>query len=137
MDVKIGFLNRNLAKKVYMDQPEGFEHAKFPNKDQPEGFEHAKFPNKALKLEKSICGLKQASHSWNLCFHEKVKEFRFSRSEDKSFMYIKASCHVVIFLVLYVHNILLIENDIPKLHKLSLRLGYVALLRIWEMLLIF
>ena len=44
MDVKIPFLDGNLNVDVYMDQPEGFEHAKFPNK--------------VCKIDKSICGLK-------------------------------------------------------------------------------
>ncbi|KAI3700324.1 hypothetical protein L2E82_44950 [Cichorium intybus] len=85
------------------------------DKTLPEGFEHAKYPNKVCKLEKSIYGLKQASCSWNLCFHEKVKEFGFSRSEDESCVYVKCSGSVVAFLVLYVDDILLIGNDIPTL----------------------
>ena len=65
MDVKADFLNGKLDEDVYMVQPEGFVHTKYPNK--------------VCKLERSIYGLKQASHSRNLCFHEKVKEFGFSR----------------------------------------------------------
>ena len=57
------------------------------------------------KLEKSIYGLKQAPHRWNLCFNEKVKEFGFCRSEDESCVYVKASGGIVSFLVLYVNDI--------------------------------
>ena len=94
MDVKTAFLNGKLEEDVFMTQPEGFEHKKYPNK--------------VCKLVKSIYGLKQASRSWNLCFHEKVKEFGFSRSPDESCVYVKASGSVVVFLVLYVDDILLI-----------------------------
>ncbi|CAH1438180.1 unnamed protein product [Lactuca virosa] len=86
MDVKTAFLNGKLAEDVYMSQPEGFVDAKHPNR--------------VCKLEKSIYGLKQASRRWNLCFDEKVKEFGFSRSEDESGVYVKASGSIVSFLVL-------------------------------------
>ncbi|TLX70056.1 DDE-type integrase/transposase/recombinase [Labilibacter sediminis] len=105
MDVKTAFLNGKLAEDVYMSQPEGFVNAKFPNR--------------VCKLEKSIYGLKQASRRWNLCFHEKVIEFGFSRSEDESCVYVKASGSIVTFLVLYVDDILLIGNNIPSLNEVK------------------
>ena len=88
-----------------------------------EGFVNAKHPNRVCKLEKSIYGLKQASRSWNLCFHEKFKEFGFSRSEDEFCVYIKASGSIVTFLVLYVDDILLIGNDVPTLNEVKSWLG--------------
>ncbi|KAJ9544124.1 hypothetical protein OSB04_023831 [Centaurea solstitialis] len=81
---------------------------------QPEGFVDIKHPNRMCKLEKSIYGLKQASQSWNLCFHEKVKAFGFSRSKDESCVYVKASGSIVTFLVLYVDDILLGSVRINK-----------------------
>ncbi|GJY17415.1 ribonuclease H-like domain-containing protein [Tanacetum coccineum] len=75
MDVKTAFLNRKLTEDVFMAQPEGFENEKYPKR--------------VCKLQKAIYGLKQASHSWNLCFHEKVTQFGSSRSEDESCIYIK------------------------------------------------
>ncbi|KAI3767195.1 hypothetical protein L2E82_17283 [Cichorium intybus] len=109
MDVKTAFLNGKLTEDVYMNQPEGFVDAKYPDK--------------VCKLEKSIYGLKQASRSWNLCFHEKVKEFGFSRSEDESCVYVKASGSIVTFLVLYVDDILLMGNDVPTLQDVKSWLG--------------
>ncbi|CAH1415477.1 unnamed protein product [Lactuca virosa] len=109
MDVKTAFLNGKLAEDVYMNQPEGFVSAEYPNK--------------VCKLEKSIYGLKQASRSWNLCFDENVKEFGFSRSEDESCVYVRASGSIVSFLVLYVDDILLIGNDIPTLQEVKSWLG--------------
>ena len=82
---------------------------------QPEGFIDAKHPNRACKLEKSIYGLKKESRRWNLCFDEKVKEFGFSRSEDESCVYVRASGSIVSFLVLYVDDMLLIGNNIRSL----------------------
>ncbi|GJU74008.1 putative RNA-directed DNA polymerase [Tanacetum coccineum] len=109
MDVKTAFLNEKLTKDVFMAQPEGFENAKYPKR--------------VCKLQKAIYGLKQASRSWNLCFHEKVTQFGFSRSEDESCIYVKVSGSVVVFLVLYVDDILLIGNDIPTLQSVKDWLG--------------
>ena len=101
MDVKTAFLNRNLLEDVYMKQPEGFVDPKNPNK--------------VCKLQRSVYGLKQASPSWNLHFDEKVKEFGFLKNEDEPCVYKKASRSIVVFLILYVDDILLIRNDIPTL----------------------
>ncbi|GJT04790.1 retrotransposon protein, putative, ty1-copia subclass [Tanacetum coccineum] len=109
MDVKTAFLNEKLTEDVFMAQPEGFENEKYPKR--------------VCKLQKAIYGLKQASRSWNLCFHEKVTQFGFSRSEDESYIYVKVSGSVVVFLVLYVDDILLIGNDIPMLQSVKDWLG--------------
>ncbi|KAI3505809.1 hypothetical protein L1887_28094 [Cichorium endivia] len=109
MDVKTAFLNGKLSEDVYMTQPEGFIQSKYPNR--------------VCKLVKSIYGLKQASRSWNLCFDEKIKEFGFSRSEDEPCIYVRASGSVVVFLVLYVDDILLIGNNVPMLQSVKTWLG--------------
>ena len=103
MDVKTAFLNGNLLEDVYMTQPEGFAH-----------LENSR---KVCKLQRSIYGLKQASRSWNLRFDEAVKEFGFIKNEDEPCVYKKVSGNVLMFLVLYVDDILLIGNDIPTLQK--------------------
>nr|GFC54097.1 hypothetical protein [Tanacetum cinerariifolium] len=88
MDVKTTFLNEKLIEDVFMAQLKGFENVKYPKR--------------VCKLQKAIYGLKQASHSWNLCFHEKVTQFRFSKSEDESCIYVKVSGSVVILLGTYL-----------------------------------
>ncbi|GJU25310.1 retrotransposon protein, putative, ty1-copia subclass [Tanacetum coccineum] len=55
----------------------------------------------------------------NLYFHEKVTQFGYSRSKDESYIYVKVSGSVVVFLVLYVDDILLIGNDIPTLQSVK------------------
>ncbi|KAJ9558659.1 hypothetical protein OSB04_013273 [Centaurea solstitialis] len=105
MDVKTAFLNGKLTEDVYMEQPEGFEDPKNPNK--------------VCKLLKSIYGLKQASRSWNLQFDERIKEFGFAKSEFEPCVYTKFSGSIVTFLVLYVNDILLIGNDVPTLQSVK------------------
>jgi hypothetical protein len=99
MDVKMPFLNGNLTEDVYMTQPESFVDPK-----------HAE---KICKLQKSIYGLKQVSRSWNLHFDEVVKGFGFIKNIEEPCVYNKVSGSAVVFLILYVDDILLIRNDIP------------------------
>jgi hypothetical protein len=61
-----------------------------------------------------------------LRFDEEVKEFGFIKSVEESCVYKKVSGSTVIFLVLYVDDILLIRNDIPMMEvvKSSLRKSF-------------
>ncbi|KAK9034021.1 hypothetical protein V6N11_050200 [Hibiscus sabdariffa] len=105
MDVKIAFLNGKLEEDVYMTQLEGFV--------TPENV------GKVCKLQRSICGLKQASRSWNLRFNDAIKEFGFIRNEDEPCVYKKFSGSIVSFLILYVDDILIIGNDVPTLQSIK------------------
>ena len=100
MDVKTTFLNGNLSKKMYMTQPKSFI---------------SENGNKVCKLQRSIYGLKQASRSWNIRFDETIKEFGFSQNLDEPCVYKKTSGSAVVFLMLYVDDILLIGNDVSIL----------------------
>ncbi len=104
MDVKTAFLNGYLEEDVYMTQPEGFE---------------SKGSRKVCKLNRSIYGLKQASRSWNLRFNEAVLEFGFIRCEEEPCVFKKLSGSSIVFLVLYVDDILLMGNDIPMLNSVK------------------
>ena len=101
MDVKTTFLNGNLEEDIYMRQPEGFI---------AKGQEHM-----VCKLQRSIYGLKQASRSWNIRFDQAIKTFGFDKNPDEPCVYKRIQGVTVIFLVLYVDDILLIENDIEVL----------------------
>ena len=109
MDVKTMFLNGNLLENVYMTQPEGFVNPKNSRK--------------VCKLQRSIYRLKQTSRSWNLRFDEVVKDFGFIKNEDEPCVYKKVSGSAIVFLVLYVDDILLIGNDIPILQNVKSWLG--------------
>jgi hypothetical protein len=101
MDVKTAFLNGNLTEDMYMMQPEGFV--------DPTN------AGKICKIQKSIYGLNQASQSWNIHFDEVVKEFGFIKNEEEACVYKKESGSSIVFLILYVDDILLIGNDILML----------------------
>ena len=59
----------------------------------------------------------------NLHFDEVVKEFGFMKNEDEPCVYKKVSGSAIVFLVLYVDDILLIGNDIPTLQSVKSWLG--------------
>jgi Reverse transcriptase (RNA-dependent DNA polymerase) len=105
MDVKTAFLNEDLEDDVYMTQPMGF---KDPNN-----------ASKVCKLKRSIYGLKQASRSWNKCFDKKIKEFGFIKCDLEPCVYKRFSGSIIVFLILYVDDILLIGNDIFTLDEVK------------------
>jgi hypothetical protein len=56
MDVKSTFLNGPIKEEVYVEQPPGFEDAKYPNH--------------VYKLSKALYGLKQAPRAWYECLRD-------------------------------------------------------------------
>nr|GEV98689.1 retrotransposon protein, putative, Ty1-copia subclass [Tanacetum cinerariifolium] len=109
MDVKTAFLNCRLDKDIYMEQPERYVD---PN-----------YPNRVCKLQRSIYGLKQASRQWNKRFDEEIKEFGFIQNRDEPCVCRKASGSDVVFLILYVDDILILGNNISRLKEVKDYLG--------------
>ncbi|KAG6478667.1 hypothetical protein ZIOFF_062111 [Zingiber officinale] len=98
---KITFLNRSLEENIHMNQPEGVI---------AKGKDHL-----VCKLNRSIYRLKQASRSWNIQFNEVIQSYRFIQCPDKSCVYKNSDGNVMVFLILYVDNILLIGNNVKVL----------------------
>ena len=103
MDVKTAFLNGDLEEEVFMDQPEGFS---------VEGKGHM-----VCKLKKSIYRLKQASRQWYIKFNDTITSFDFEENLVDCCIYRKVSGSKIIFIVLYVDDILLATNDLGLLHN--------------------
>ena len=62
-------------------------------------------------MQRSIYGLKQASRSWNIRFDQAITLYGFEKSPDEPCVYKRIQGAKVVFLVLYVDDILLIGND--------------------------
>nr|KYP54761.1 Retrovirus-related Pol polyprotein from transposon TNT 1-94 [Cajanus cajan] len=69
------------------------------------------------KLKKSIYRLKQASCEWYLKFNDTIIFFEFKENIVDQCIYLNVSGSKVIFLILYVINILLATNDLDHLHE--------------------
>ena len=76
--------------------------------------------NKVCKLLKSIYGLKQASRSWNIRFDQAVKTYGFKQNVDELLVYEHFKDKKVVFLVLYVDNILFGYDE-----------GMLTLVKVW------
>ena len=97
MDVKTTFLHRDLEEEIYMKQPEDF----------------AVKGKKELvcKLKKSLYGLKQSPRMWLQKFNTFIRGLGFTRRKAYHCVYFKLIGDRVIYLVLYVNDMLLVGND--------------------------
>ena len=109
MDVKTAFLNGHIEEDLYMEQPLGYVAANQSHK--------------VCKLKRSIYGLKQASRSWNIRFDDAIKSFDFIKNVDEPCVYKKVSGSKIVFLILYVDDILIFGNDIPMMSSVKLWLS--------------
>jgi hypothetical protein len=97
MDVKKTFLHGDLKEEIYMKQLEGFVVK----------------GRKALicKLKKSLYGLKQSPRMWYRKFDTYMLGLGFTRSKEDHRVYLKLIGDHLIYLVLYVDDMLLIGNN--------------------------
>ena len=75
MDVSTAFLIPELKEDIFMEQPKGFEEL---------GQE-----NKVSKSNKSLYGLKQASHEWNKNFNKTLLDLNFTALKTDPCIYIR------------------------------------------------
>jgi Reverse transcriptase (RNA-dependent DNA polymerase)/Integrase core domain len=109
MDVKTAFLNGDLEHEIYMCQPEGH---------QVEGQEQL-----VCKLNKSLYGLKQAGRSWYEKIDAALLKFDFIRLATDNCIYIKRSNDYLIIIALYVDDLLILSDSIPKLKQFKQELA--------------
>eukprot|EP00253_Pinus_taeda_P034415 PITA_34415 len=97
MDVKTTFLHGDLEEEIYMKQPEGL----------------AVKGKKELvrKLKKSLYELKQSPRMWYQKFDTFIQGLGFTRSKADHCLYFKLIGDRVIYLVLYVDDMLVFGND--------------------------
>ncbi|PKU85369.1 Retrovirus-related Pol polyprotein from transposon TNT 1-94 [Dendrobium catenatum] len=104
LDVENAFLHGTLTETVYMTQPKGFEDASNPNH--------------VCRLHKAIYGLKQAPRQWYNTFSNHLTSLGFSHSKSDPSLLIRKRTNSLIFLLIYVDDILLTGNNSQDINNL-------------------
>jgi hypothetical protein len=93
LDISNAFLHGQLQEDVYMTQPQGFVHPKFPNH--------------VCKLHKAIYGLRQAPRAWFNRLSDSLLEFGFTQLLVHTSLFLFHQGVVHLFLLIYVDDILI------------------------------
>lgn len=110
MDVKTAFLYGELEEEILMKQPEGFVIRAEENL--------------VCLLQKSLYGLKQSPRQWNKRFDQFMIRHGYCRSNHDNCIYYKEVSDVcVIYLLLYVDDILIACTRVDEIQKLKLLLS--------------
>eukprot|EP00253_Pinus_taeda_P010003 PITA_10003 len=110
MDVKTTFLNGDLKENVFMSQPKGFA---------VKGHEH-----KVCKLVMSLYGLKQAPRAWYEKLTEHILKLKFNHFDlDDATLFVKKVGKTVLYLVVYVDDLLMTGNNESYIASIKKELG--------------
>ncbi|KAM1704686.1 hypothetical protein TB1_026177 [Malus domestica] len=90
---------------------------------QPSGFVDPQFPSHVCRLQRSLYGLKQAPRAWFQCFSHHLEELGFQASMADSSLFIFFNGTTVIYLPIYVDDILVTGNNPSRISTLIQQLG--------------
>lgn len=99
MDVKSAYLNGDLDEEIYMELPEGY------------GTPEMRAQGMVCKLKKSLYGLKQAGRAWHAKIDTSLKKQGFTALDGDQCLYTRTREGVIIYLALYVDDLLIACND--------------------------
>ena len=108
LDVKNAFLNGHLTEQVYMEQPTRYIDPHFPNH--------------VCQLKKALYGLKQAPRAWFQRFSSFLTQLNFYCSRADTSLFVFHRKYDVIYLPLYVDDIIITGNNSSLLHSFTYKL---------------
>ena len=94
MDIKSAFVNSDLDKEIYMQQPEGFNDG----------------TGRVLKLHQALYGLKQAGRPWHQRLHGILLNFGYVQSSADECIFIKITRSNIKVISVYVDDLGLFTN---------------------------
>ena len=101
--VETAFLNGTIKSKVFVKQPMGYNDKN----------------GKVCKLSKALYGLCESSRVWYECFDEYIKKLGFQRSENNYCLYMKYENDDVIYLILFVDDLLICGKNKRKIDEIT------------------
>jgi len=96
IDVSNAFLHGFLSEDVYMQQPSGFEDARYPTH--------------VCKLQRAIYGLKQSPRAWYACLSARLLQLGFVPSKADTSLFIFNQAGVQVFMMVYVDDIVIVGS---------------------------
>lgn len=109
IDVNNAFLLGDLQKKVYMTQPQVFI-----DKDKPDH---------VCRLRKAIYGLKHAPRAWYNALRDFLLRVGFINSLADAPLFVFSSGHLIIYILIYVDDIIVTGNNINEITHFIKRLS--------------
>ena len=104
VDISTAFLNGDIDKEIYMKILEGFEV-----EGEPRDGEDPKCW--VVQLLKGLYGIKQGPHLWALKLHSVLSSIRFCRIDCDYSVYVYQCGDVMIFMPIYVDDLLITSNS--------------------------
>ncbi|KAJ9561084.1 hypothetical protein OSB04_006244 [Centaurea solstitialis] len=109
LDVQNAFLHGDLKETVYLQQPQGFVDPKKPDH--------------VCLLHKSLYGLKQAPRAWFHRLSTTLHELGFKGSKTDPFLFIYSSGGTLLYMLVYVDDIILTGNNQGAIDNVVHHLG--------------
>jgi Reverse transcriptase (RNA-dependent DNA polymerase) len=106
LDVEAVFLNSPLEEEIYLCLPSGIEGA-----------------GRVKWLLRSLYGLKQASRVWNDLLNAVLEEIGYHRCSSNYCMYVFRWGTTVVYLAVYVNDMLMLGNCFETMHEHKTQLG--------------